>query len=291
MLIRPVSVPAAAGGVTHGSQITTANTGYGAYFDPGLGRLVTLADLTTTAGTVAASDFVTAGGTITRRRFTGDLLIDLNNITVRACLFDNPVTNFTSGVHRTGTLLDYCTVSPATVGDEPMHYESWSANRCYFRGCSDGGKINGGTTVQNITECFIRVTMASNDDHNDTLQNVGGSGTVNIRRCNLSVVPETTIGGGSGGPNAVIMSADMTSGSVFHLEVTDCLLNGGTAVSTLRFYDGGLTTNITYVATGNRFVRTAADPVDRGSSGTTPIGQITWSGNVWDDDGSSIPLA
>ncbi len=130
--------------------------------------------------------------------------------------------------------------------------------------------------------------MASADDHNDTFQNVGGSGTVNIRRCNLSVVPETTITGGPGGPNSVVMSADMTAGSVFHLEVTDCLLNGGTAVATLRFYDGGLTANITYVATGNRFVRSSAFPGDRGSSNTTPPGQVTWSGNVWDDDNSPI---
>ncbi len=130
--------PAGSGTITHGSQVTLANTGYGAYYDSGLGRFVLLSDLTVTAGTVSASDFTTAGGTISKRRFTGDLIFDINDVTARACLFDNPTTSYSAGTHRTGTLLDYCTVSPATAGDECMHYESWSANRWYFRGCDHG---------------------------------------------------------------------------------------------------------------------------------------------------------
>lgn len=284
--------------ITHGSQISTSNTGYAAYFDSGLGRTLVAGDLTRQTGSHWISDF-TAGGTggtlgnpkIVSKIDVDEILWDVDYVTLRASNVRNTASGFLSGTHHVGVALDYVTISPATVGDEPMHYESWSANRCYFRGCSDGGKINGGTSTQDITECYIRVTMQSADDHNDTLQNVGGNGTVNIRRCNLSVVPETVLTGGTGGPNAVVMSADMTSGSNFHLEVTDCLLNGGTAVETLRFYDGGLTSNITYLATGNRFVRSSAAAVGRGSSNTTPTGQVTWSGNVWDDDGSSIPLA
>lgn len=282
------------GPVTHGSQITTANTGYTAYFDTGLGRNLQLGDLTVISGTHNLTDF-TAGGTggtsgspkvLYGYHFTGTVKFDQPWITLRGCLLDNPTTSQVLGVHNVGAFLDYCTISPATVGDECMHYESWSANRCYFRGCSDGAKINGGLVPMNITECYIRDTSQSAVDHNDTLQNVGGTGTVTVARCNLAVYPEVLLGGTG---NSVIQSADMTSASVFSLTVQDCLLDGTGSATTLRLYDGGLTTNITYTATGNRFVRSTSNPGGRGSSNTTPQAQITWSGNVWDDDGSTIP--
>jgi hypothetical protein len=288
------------GAITHGSQVSTSNTGYAAYLDPGLGRTLVAGDLTRVAGTHWISDF-TSGGTggtagnpkIVEKLDIDEVLWDVDHVTLRASNVREHASGFLNGTHHVGILLDYVTISPTpgVFDTEPMHYESWSANRCQLRGCSDGGKINGGADTQNIVECYIRVAMESPDDHNDGLQNVGGSGTVNVSRCNISVVPELIETGGIGGPNACIMSADMTSGSVYHLEVTDCLLNGGTAVSTIRFYDGALTTNITYVGTGNRFIRSSAAPVDRGSANTTPTNQITWSNNVWDDDSSSIPLA
>ena len=59
--------PTGGGAITHGKQITTANTGYGAYFDPGLGRNLTLGDLTVVSGTHFLTDF-TAGGTGGTRR-------------------------------------------------------------------------------------------------------------------------------------------------------------------------------------------------------------------------------
>jgi len=282
--------------ITHGSQITTANTGYGAWFDTTRGRSLTLSDLTVQGGVHFISDFF-AGGTsgsptlVYGYHFTGNIQVDVNWITFRGCLFDNPPTELVGGVYHFGVTLDYCTVDPATVGPYAMGDQSFSVNRCFVRGNSDGLRVNGGDTVQNITESYIRLRMADGADHNDGLQNFGGSGTVNIRRCNISCDPEGGIIAGAGGPDACFLSADMTSGSTFHGEVTDCLLDGGTAVATLRFYDGALTPNITYVATGNRFKRTSAFPVDRGSSNTTPTGQITWSGNVWDDDGSTIPLS
>ena len=284
--------------ITHGNQLTTSNTGYGAYFDPGLGRLTTLADLTVQAGTHNISDFTGGtGGTagnpkvVKGFRFTGDVLFDVPYVTARACLFDNPTTAFVGGSHIVGAFLDYCTVSPATVGAECMHFESWSANRSHFRGCSDGARVEGGALTQDLTECLIGVKMASSADHNDGLQTAGGDGLVRVTRCNISVDPEGgVLTGGSGGPDSAILCSNFTAASNFRMEVRDSLLNGGTSVETLRLYDGALTTNITYLATGNRWVRTAAAPVGRGSSNTTPMGQITWSGNVWDDDGSTIPL-
>lgn len=284
--------------VTHGSQITTSNTGYAAYIDPTLNRPLVSSDLTRVTGTHWISDF-TSGGTggtsgnpkIVEKLDIDEVLWDVNWVTLRGCNIRQPASAFLNGTHQVGARMEYCTINPATVGDECMHYESWSAHRCQFRGCSDGAKINGGAQPISITECYIGVKMQSADDHNDCVQNVGGTGTVTITRSKLVVAPEGgLITGGSGGPNGCIMSADMSSGSVFSLTATDCYFNGGTSASTVRLYDGGLTTNITYSVTGCLWERTAAPPVDRGTSNTTPTGQITWSNNRWADDLSTISL-
>src|SRR4051812_11956493 len=50
-------VGGSSGAITHGSQITTANTGYGAYFDTSLGRNLQLSDLTVVAGTHYLTDY------------------------------------------------------------------------------------------------------------------------------------------------------------------------------------------------------------------------------------------
>jgi hypothetical protein len=287
--------PPSGGAIVGGWQITTANTGYGAYVRASLGRPQTLADLTVVAGTHFLTDFTGGSGgspgnnvVVEGYHFTGDVVFDQPYITMRGCLLDNPTTNFRLGASQVGARLEYCEVASLTVGAECMHFDSWSAHRCNFGGCSDGAKINGSV---DITECYVRVKMAGPDDHNDTLQNVGGNGVVNIRKSNLSVNPVGgLITGGTGGPNAVVMSADLAVASVFSLNVEDCLLDGTNSVETLRFYDGGLTTNIVYRAAGNRFVRSASAPLGRGASNTTPTGQITWTGNVWADNFAPIPL-
>ena len=91
------------GPVTHGSQITTANTGYSAYYDNGLGRTLIQSDLQVINGNHFISDFIGNGGSIAKKHFTGSISIDVNNATVTACLFDQQVTNYLNGVHATGT--------------------------------------------------------------------------------------------------------------------------------------------------------------------------------------------
>lgn len=277
------------GTITHGSQLTSADVGPYAYDHPVLGRKVQAADLTRSTGTHWISDYIT--GSTPGSGVQGDpyivelidvdtLLWDMSWVTLRASRVRQTASGFLNGTHHVGADLEYVTIDPATVGDECMHYESWSALRCSFSGCSDGGKINGGSVTQEIVECIISTAMASAEDHNDGLQNVGGSGTVNVRRCKIDAYPTVVVGGGSGGPNACIMSADMTAGSTFHLNVEDCELLNGWAGYCLRLYDGGLTTNITYRAVGNSLdISDGGGYVDRGTTNTTPVNQIEWSGN------------
>lgn len=283
--------------ITHGKQINEFNTGYTAWYDATFGRNLAIGDLTMQGGTHYISDFFSGGSAgsptiVYGYHFPGDIAVDVNYITFRGCVFDNPVTTKVSGVEHYGVSFDYCTAITATVGPWAAGESGYSATRSHFGGSSDGIRAKGGgVTDQVITECYIQTTMANNLDHNDAMQNDGGNGVVKFIRCNLDAYPVSGIlpGSGTNGPDACFFASEFSSSSVFRGEVTDCLLRGGAEM--IRFYDGALTTNITYSGTGNRFVRTdGSDPVGRGSANITPTGQITWSNNVWDDDGSSISL-
>lgn len=286
--------PPANATITHGSQITTANTGYTAYVDSGLGRKLVLGDLTVVSGAVRPSDFVAPGGTITKKWFQSDVRID-QSVTFVGCKFGSFVSSYLNGTEYGPSQFNWCSFDPdsGTVTDVAVGANGTSLYRCFVRGGSDAGWINGGPWgTQSIVESYLRVWMASAVDHNDGLQCSGGAGTVVVQRCNIDVTPENGLinGGTQGGPNSCIMSADLTSSTAYNLTVDDCLLTGGTSASIIRFYDGALSANIIYSASGNLFTRGSSNPVDRGGSNTTPTGQVTWSNNRWADDLSTIPL-
>jgi hypothetical protein len=302
---RSSAAQAAAGGgsgsaITHGIQITALNTGYTALYDTSLGRTLIESDLTVVPGAARPSDFTTAGGIIRGYHFQSDIRIDIPNVTFEGCLFESFVSSYLNGSETEPTQFNYCSWIPpeGVVPDLAIGTTGTNLYRCYISGASDALWINGGTQPQLITECFATVTMNTGTDHNDCAQNSGGAGIARISRCNFSVNP---VGGklpGGGGPNSVIMSADMNSGSHYRLELRDNYFDGGTtangggqAAETVRFYDGGLTTNISYLATGNIFKRGSSAPVGRGSSNVTPTNQVTWSNNTWDDNAEVIPLA
>lgn len=283
----------ATGPVSHGKLITTSNTGWAAYNDPTLGRFVTSGDLTNVSSPAVTSDFTTTGGVILRKRFLTDVRIDVPNVTFVACEFQSFVSSYRSGIETQPSQFNWCKWDPPSVVDLCVGTTGTSLYRCSIRGGADGFWINGGTAQQSIVESYVRVKMASAFDHNDCGQNSGGSGSVTIQRCNMSAAPEGGVinGGAQGGPDSCILSADMTSSTHYYLEIIDSYFDGATAVETIRFYDGGLTPNITYKGTGNRFVRGTSAPIGRGVANTTPTGQIIWTGNVYDDNDATVPLA
>jgi hypothetical protein len=266
--------------ITHGDQLTPANTGYTAYYDSVLGRTLQLSDLATVSGTHYVSDFASPGDTLYKKRFTGSLIMDINNVTVRGCLFDNPVSGYLNGNHATGWILDYCSIVPAIVGDQAIYYQSYTANRCYIVGCSDGVKADGGNTI--LTECYIRVKLQSAQDHNDGIQNVGGNGSVTIARCNIDGRP---IGGGTDqNGNSALFFAD---GEVGLHTIFDNLLAGGQV--SVALYDSG-----TFNVQGNKFVRDSYQVSTHAMAGPGSGAQnVTWGtvrANTYSDTNEVIPL-
>lgn len=276
--VKTITQPIVGGPITHGDQITTANTGYTAYFDSGLGRNLQLSDLTVIAGTHWISDYLSVGGTLSKKHFTGNVIIDINNVTLSGCLFDSPIAGYLNGNQATGWTLDYCTVDPTAVGDQAVYYQSFTANRCTLVGCSDGAKANGANTI--FTECYIRTKMQSALDHNDGIQNVGGNGAVQVIRCNIDGRP---IGGSING-NSALFFAD---GEVGLHTVYDNLLAGGQVC--FAMYDGG-----TFNAQGNKFVRGSFQVSSHAMAGPGSGPQnVTWGtlrANTYSDNGEVIPL-
>ena len=217
--------------ITHGSQINTGNVGFAAYYDPTLGRNVQLSDLQTISGVVAVSDFIGTGGTLSKKNFTGTLLVDVDNVTIRACRFVEVVSGYPANAQ--GWRVEWCTWEAQAL-DECLHYDGYTAYRCLLQGGSDGAKINGNCE---LTECYIRV-WGLTGDHNDGVQNYAGSGPVLVQRCNIDCRPVN----GGGGPNGALFAADGADGL---MTWNDNWVAGGTYV--IRCQE-----NCTYECQGNQ---------------------------------------
>lgn len=267
--------------ITHGDQINPSNVGYTAYFDAGLGRNLVLGDLTVVSGTHWVSDFISSGGTLSKKHFTGSMIIDIDNVTFTGCLFDTETTNYLNGSLANNWALNYCTIDGVVVGDQGISYQSYTATRCLIQGFSDGVKANGGSTT--LTECYIRTKAQSAADHNDGIQNVGGNGAVNVIRCNIDCLP---VNGGQYGlqGNSALFFAD---GEIGLHTVYDNLLYGG--VYTLAMYDAG-----TFDVQGNKFVRGSYIFGTHNMAGPGSGSQnVTWGTirtNTFSDNGQVIPL-
>lgn len=282
--------------ITHGSQLTTSNVGFTAYTDSTLGRKLVQSDLTRITGSHWISDFTGGkGGTQANPLVVSKLDIDkvvwdVDWVTLRGSRVRTIANEDSTGSNRVGAFLDYVTFDETNSPQEYcMGSQSFSMNRCLIQGNSDGIRVDGGSVPQIITECLFYVKAASIADHNDNAQNVGGSGSVSFQRCMFHQDPTNGLVQGS----SVIQSADMSSSSNYYLEVIDSMIYGGSNADeeALRLYDGGLTHNITYKVTGCIWDHTAASPpMGRGTSNTTPVSQITWSNNKY-DNGTAISLS
>lgn len=298
-LVTPFDPPA---GITHGSQLTLADVGHTAYFDSGLGRLVADGDLTDLygSGTHIATDFVTGAGTqLSPRVITKQKLdayrMDVAWVTLRASMVQDFMANDYNGTKSPGMLLDYVTCDlGGTVGDVAAFFDSFSMNRCLIQGQSDGVKALGGTVPQAFTECIFHDAKEAADDHNDCIQNSGGTGSLSVVRCQLY---QQAAGDDPSLGSSIAQFGDFASSTVWYAEFIDCdlWLNLNNSNPGLRLLDGGLTGNITYKVTGCIFhddgTHDASRAVSRGSSNITPPGQIEWSNNRWADDMSLITLS
>lgn len=226
--------------VTHGREITVANTGHTAYFDATLGRTVVDSDLTIHTTKVNLSSLASVGGTISKRWFKAGFTDDLNgNVTLVAC----QIHSSTSGVVSNGSgilTLNWCTLdNPTGAYDNAIAFRNYTAYRCRIGGGSDGVKANGGAS---LIECYVRVKGQASDDHHDGAQSEGSATGPNfVQRCNIDIRPTNALGL----MNAPLFCADGATG----LQTwEDNLLAGG--AYGIRAHEAG-----TYAIQGNDVIQ------------------------------------
>lgn len=245
--------------VSHGFYINPANTGYTAYLDSGLGRTLTLADLTAHSSLVNASSLTSSGGTISKHDFAlNGINIDIP-CTLVACRLSGNVQS--PGNVASDFVMNWCTVSDfdGTVGDYGVGYDSYTLYRCNIGGNSDGIKAGGHCVV---TECYIRTKGQSSADHNDGMQDSFGNGNVDIIRCNIDPRPVNNLGGANG----ALFAADSSVGVQTW---TDNFLAGGGYV--LRMNE-----SCTYVVNGN-WILNGSWAYDTYNHTNTALTSITWA--------------
>jgi hypothetical protein len=252
-------------GLTHGAQISEANTG------PRSGSLVA-----TVTGDVTLE---TDGATYSGRRVEGNLLIRANNVTVTDCSVAHGVRIWDE---NTGARLEWCSFGYEADGarsasrkqgpggaDVGVGYGNYTAYRCKVSGFADCYRAS----ATELIECTGKIWHEPGD-HGDMVQSVGGLDVV-IRRCNFDARAYND----ADFSNAVLMSGDTPHGLTI---VEDSLLAGGGF--TLRMYDN---TTMSYRVTGNRFVRDSSQFGTHAYNSTTGI---TWAGNTFSDNNQVVPL-
>lgn len=227
----PVTSPTPPSSVSHGSQITTSNTGYAAWVGSQGQSCTTTSQLKVYTSTVSSSSL---GSSATCVWLKGGITIN-SPITLTASRIDDVVD--TQGYAVT---LNYCTVQPPSPGDWSLGPSNFTATRSQILGSSDGVRY-GGSTKDTLIENYIRVKAQSSADHNDGIQMYGASGGGTILRNNIDDRPV----GGGGGPNGAIFIADGATGTY---EIRNNYLMGG--AYSLRLHDSGY-----YRVTGNIVVK------------------------------------
>lgn len=159
------------GDITHGSQLTHADVGP-------TGPLTASGSITTT----------TDGEVIEDVEVTGRILVEHENVIIR-----NVKVNVTGrygveipiALHDGGASYTMTDSEVAGVSGERsacvVHYGTWTIERSYIHGCSDGVKMLSNQTLQESIVEGPYYDGPEGDAHNDAVQTVGGSNSKLIR--------------------------------------------------------------------------------------------------------------
>jgi hypothetical protein len=230
------------GAVTHGSQISPANTGYLAWVGPA-GQRCTDAVLKVYTAKVNASTLNAAGATCVWLK--AGLNVDVP-ITLTAARIDVVVRSDGPRLQ-----LNWSTVDGHGDGTYTIGGHNVGATRSQIVGSSDGVRFE----QMDLVEDWIRTFSASSADHNDGIQAYQASAGGTILRCNISSRPVNLLDSAGVYGTAPIFLADNSRGTT---EIRDNYLAGGNY--TLRLHE-----SMSYRVTGNVIVDKSWNP------GTGPV--------------------
>lgn len=188
------------GDITHGSQVTTANTGFvGLGYDSG--------DLTASGSITTSAD----GQVIQLRSITGTIRINHNNVTVRACEINAPIGSHCISFASTGiygTKIEFCRIHQSLsqggnsngvsgIYHTPANRTPQLVYRCHITHVSDGAKLSGGWHYR---QNYWSPVTQYGSTHNDGVQSQKSS----IAFSPSVIVSDNKFIGGSNFGNALI---------------------------------------------------------------------------------------
>ncbi|MGL5912125.1 MAG: hypothetical protein ACRCZP_19130 [Phycicoccus sp.] len=262
IMVRPRIVAATSQGITHGHQLTTANTGIPA------GTSLTTQSIGSAEITTGAVDTIFSpstfcnitadSATFTRCRFLGGTQLTIaNDCTFVECEFPGGLSVSSSS----RTSFTRCRMHTA-AGD-----------LCHITGDQGGPPLDQCTDLD-FVECLLHSPTPGPGDHADAMQ-IRGALRLHLLRCRLDLgtfVPEH---------NAAIFPQNANGGNA-DMRVEDCYLNGG-----------GYTVYLSAVAGGNEWIGNRFGPdaqFGRVENGALIVPTV-WTGNVIHASGVTVPYS
>jgi hypothetical protein len=253
--------------VTHGQQITAANTGRA-------GAAAThIANYSSTLTTVTGDRVYATTQTIRNKRFTGKVLVTGGNVTFEFCSFtyappaaSAQLQQYHGGPASGAVSCNWCDFDPGLRGTQG-NFESCNAQfgergdanplttgssfalyRCRLEGCGNNIGIHQyRSSGSSITECYMSNPTGGGGTHPDGIE-IYSSDNITVLRSRLEIATNTD----QSCINITTDFGDCTTGNP--VVIRDNYINGGTSPVLTRWYHQGTGTYIKNVRyTGNFF--------------------------------------
>lgn len=212
----------------------------------------------------------TNGAIVQNLNISGMISVRANNVTIRNCRITSsdyyPI-SWDGGTY-TGLLVEdseiIATDYNVTAG---ISFSNYTARRVFVTGSADGFKADADVLIE---DCYVTNLGIGPDTHNDGVQTTGGS--------NVTLRHNTFKLGAPAGVSAVVqVGTEWGTNSDWVIE-NNLIDGGGWSINASD--DPADSSNFQII--NNRFTRRAA-------YGPGGVGGATWSGNIWDDDGTTVP--
>lgn len=210
----------------------------------------------------------TNGAVVQNLNISGDIIVNANNVTIRNC-------RITSGGYYpirwegdSGLLVEDTEIIGTNYNvTAGMSFSNYTARRVFVTGSADGFKADSNVLIEN---CYVTGLGIGPDTHNDGVQTTGGS--------NVTLRHNTFKLGGQSGVSAVVQVGNEW-GTNSNWVIENNLIDGG-GWSINASNNPGQNPNFQII--NNRFTR-------RAGYGPGGVGGATWSGNIYDDNGATVP--
>ncbi len=236
--------------------------------NPSLGGYPDLTNTGVPAGTTLTNSgsitINTDGAIIQDLNISGQIVVNADNVTIRRVRVTSGDYYPIDYTNHTGLLIEDSEViglsSNVTAG---LSFDNYTARRVYLTGAADGFKANANVLIE---DCYVNQLAIGQDTHNDGVQTTGGS--------NVTLRHNTFKLGDQSGVSAVVQAGNEWGDNTDWVIENNLMDGGGWTINASG------NRNINFQILNNRFTR-------RAGYGVGYVQGSTWSGNIYDDDGSA----